>query len=227
MEIADAILLEGSEILEPMHLAHNAVGKYTHRSSGYLAMASQPKKFLATIYKIWMMRHVDVPPVIADALIAQLRGDESKLSRSKGKPGSKIPKRVRPKYVPVVANVNGCSARVTLMPAGSGRYRIQLNTAVRKAARADIGDVVRVDLQLDRASREARVPADLRLALKENPAARRAFDELTAGHRRHFIKWFDSAKGADTRIRRLGRAIDHLLERALSRRTKDDRRRRK
>jgi uncharacterized protein YdeI (YjbR/CyaY-like superfamily) len=86
---------------------------------------------------------------------------------------------------------------------------------------------VRVDLQLDRASREARVPADLRLALKENPAARRAFDELTAGHRRHFIKWFDSAKGADTRIRRLSRAIDHLLERALSRRTKDDRRRRK
>ena len=189
-------------------------------------MASQPKKFLATIYKIWMMRHVDVPPVIADALIAQLRGDESKLSRSKGKPGSKIPKRVRPKYVPVVANVNGCSARVTLMPAGSGRYRIQLNTALEGGTRGYRRRRAR-QLQLDRASREARVPADLRLALKENPAARRAFDELTAGHRRHFIKWFDSAKGADTRIRRLGRAIDHLLERALSRRTKDDRRRRK
>jgi hypothetical protein len=190
-------------------------------------MASQPKKFLATIYKIWMMRHVDVPPVIADALIAQLRGDGSKPSRNKGEPGSKIPKRVRPKYVPVVAIVNGCSARVTLMPAGSGCYRIQLNTALRKAARADSGDVVRVELRLDRGSRVEPVPADLRLALKENPAARRAFDELTAGHRRHFIKWFDSAKGADTRIRRLGRAIDHLLERALPRRTKDDRRRRK
>src|SRR5579863_4670616 len=133
-------------------------------------------RFQATIYKIWMMRHVDVPAEVADALIAQLRGDEGKPARSKGKPGSKTPTRARPKYVPVVANVNGCSARVTLMPAGSGRCRIQLNTALRKAARADVGDVVRVELQLDRASREARVPADLRLALKENPAARQAFD---------------------------------------------------
>ena len=179
-------------------------------------MVRQPKKFLATIYKIWLMRHVDVPADVADALIAQLHG-------SKSKPGSKNLKRARPKYVPVVAIVNGCSARVTLMPAGGGRYRIQLNTALRKAARADVGDVVRVELRLDRASRETPVPADLRLALKENPAARRAFDELTTGHRRHFIKWFDSAKGPDTRIRRLGQAIDHLLERALSRQTKHGR----
>jgi hypothetical protein len=192
-------------------------------------MASTRKsgRFLATIYKIWLMRHVDVPEEVADALIAQLRGDEDKPTRGKGKSGRKNPKRVKPKYVAVVANVNGCSARVTLMPAGGGRYRIQLNTALRKAARADVGDVVRIELRLDCASREAPVPADLRLALKENPAARRAFDEFTTGHRRHFIKWFDSAKGPDTRIRRLGRAIDFLLERALSRRTTLTRTRRK
>jgi hypothetical protein len=169
--------------------------------------------FLATIYKIWMMRHVDVPTDIADALVTQFRG-------SKDKPGNKNPKGVKPKYVPVVAVVNGCSARVTLMPAGGGRYRIQLNTALRKAARADVGDVVSIELRLDRASREEPLPADLRLALKENPAARAAFDELTTGHRRHFIKWFDSAKGTDTRIRRLGLAMDFLLQRALSRKAK-------
>ena len=98
-------------------------------------MPSQPKKFLATIYKIWMMRHVDVPAEVGDALTAQFRGNEGMQRRSKGKPGSKTAQRVRPKYVPVVAIVNGCSARVTLMPAGGGRYRIQLNTALRKAAR--------------------------------------------------------------------------------------------
>lgn len=194
-----------------------------------MTMASNRKTrpFVATIYKIWMMRHLDVPARIADSLIAQFRGGEGNATRRAGKSASQGSKRARPKYVPVVANVNGCSARVTLMPAGGGRYRIQLNTALRKAARADVGDVVRVELRLDRVSREEPVPADLRLALKENPAARQAFDELTTGHRRHFIKWFDSAKGPDTRIRRLGRAIDHLVERAISRRTKDDRRRRK
>src|SRR5271155_752929 len=183
-------------------------------------MVRQPKKFLATIYKIWLMRHVDVPADVADALIAQLHD-------SKSKPGSKNLKRARPKYVPVVAIVNGCSARVTLMPAGGGRYRIQLNTALRRAARADVGDVVRVELQPDRASREAPVPADLRLALKENPAARQAFDELTTGHRRHFIKWLDSAKGPDTPIRSLGQAFAPLFEHALSRRSKPPRPRRK
>jgi len=166
------------------------------------------------------MRHVDVPAEIADALIAQLPGDKCKPARRRGKSGSKNPMQVKPRYVPVVAAVNGCSARVTLMPAGGGRFRIQLNTALRKAARADVGDVVSVELRLDRASREEPVPPELRLALKENPAAREAFDELTMGHRRHFIKWFASAKGPDTRIRRLGQAIEHLLKRALSRRTK-------
>jgi hypothetical protein len=183
------------------------------------AMARQPKKFVATICKIWMMRHVDVPAGVAAALIAQLR-------RSTGKRAGDSRKPAKPKYVPVVAIVDGCSARVTLMPAGGGRYRIQLNTTLRKAARADAGDAVDVELRLDRASREEPVPADLCLALKENPAARRVFEELTTGHRRHFIRWFDSAKGANTRIRRLGRAIDFLLARALSRRSRAARTRR-
>jgi Bacteriocin-protection, YdeI or OmpD-Associated/Domain of unknown function (DUF1905) len=183
-------------------------------------MASQPKKFLGTIYKIWVMRHVDVPADVADALIARLHGRAGKGAGTAHKSPMKNLKPAKPKYVPLVAVVNGCSARVTLMPAGGGRYRIQLNTALRKAARADVGDVVRVELQLDRASREAPVPADLRLALKENPAARRVFEALATGHRRQFIKWFDSAKGTDTRIRRLGRAMDFLLARAVSRKSK-------
>jgi hypothetical protein len=185
------------------------------------------RPFLATIYKIWMMRHVDVPAEVADALIAQLRGGKGNPPGSAGKSASKSTTHAKSKYVPVVAIVNGCSARATLMPAGGGRYRIQLNTALREAACADVGDVVRVELQLDRASREAPVPADLRLALKENPTARQAFDELATGHRRQFIEWFDSAKGPDTRIRRLGRAIDVLLQRALSRQIKSVRTRRK
>lgn len=179
-------------------------------------MAPEARKFLATIYKIWMMRHVDVPPEIADALIKQLQGSKRTISIAK-RNTARSTKPEKPKYVPVVAIVNGRTARITLTPAGGGRYRIQLNTALRKAARADVGDVVGVELRLDLASRKLPVPADLHAALKEHPKARRAFAELPAGHRRHFIQWFGSAKGTDARIRRLGRAIDFLLERALLR----------
>jgi uncharacterized protein YdeI (YjbR/CyaY-like superfamily) len=92
---------------------------------------------------------------------------------------------------------------------------MQINTALRKAAHADVGDVLSIELRLDRESRELPVPADLRAALKEYPKARRAFDQLPPGHRRQYIKWFDSAKGPETRARRLGRAMEILLERAL------------
>jgi uncharacterized protein YdeI (YjbR/CyaY-like superfamily) len=91
---------------------------------------------------------------------------------------------------------------------------MQLNTALRKAARADAGDEVSVTLRLDRESREPTVPADLRVALKQNPEARKVFEELSTGHRRHIVDWFDSARGMDTRIRRLGFTIDFLLKRA-------------
>lgn len=189
-------------------------------------MPSRAHKFLATIYKIWMMRHVDVPPEIADALAKQLHASKHAPASAKRKP-PKSSKPAKPKYTPVVAIVNGRTARVTLTPASGGRYRIQINTALRKAARADAGEVVSVELRLDLASRELPVPADLRAALKEHSKARQAFEELPAGHRRHFIAWFDSAKGTDTRIRRLGRAIDFLLERALLRPPKSQRARRK
>jgi hypothetical protein len=190
-------------------------------------MKPSSQRFLATIYKIWMMRHVDVPADIADALVKQLHISRQCGATPAKRKAAKSAAPAKPKYIPVVAIVNGCSARVTLMPAGGGHYRIQLNTALRKAARADVGDVVSVALRLDLASRELPVPAELRAALKEHPQARQAFEQLTTSHRRHFIAWFDSAKGTETRIRRMGRAIDVLLERALLRQQKPPRGRRK
>lgn len=92
---------------------------------------------------------------------------------------------------------------------------MQINTKLRKAAQADVGDLVGVELRIDRESRELPLPADLKAGLKQHPKAWKAFQALAPGHRRHFIQWFDSAKSAEARDRRLNRAIDVLLERAL------------
>lgn len=154
---------------------------------------SNGRQFTATVYQIWLMRHVDVPKEIGDLL-----------EKESGK-----------KHIPVVAVVNGKSARTTLVPAGGGRFRLHLNRALRKAAGADAGDLVSVELRMDRASRERPVPLDLSAGLKRHPKAWRAFQGLAPGHRRHFIQWFDSAKSPAARERRLDRAIDVLLERAL------------
>lgn len=179
-------------------------------------------RFLATIYRIWMMRHVDVPEEVSSALMKQLQGEKqqgqqrAKKNEDRKKARSKEPeKRAKPKYIPVVAVVNGRSARTTLVPAGAGRYRLQINTEQRKAARADAGELIGVEVRLDLASRELPIPADLRAGLDGHPKARKAFEALPPGQRRQFLQWFDSAKAPETRRKRLVRAIDILLERAL------------
>jgi Bacteriocin-protection, YdeI or OmpD-Associated/Domain of unknown function (DUF1905) len=168
-------------------------------------MAPESCRFQATIYRIWMLRHVDVPQEIARELEKQL----VRHGRA-----SAQPKETKPKYIPVVAVVNGKLARTTLVPAGGGRFRMAINTALRKAAGADRGDLVGVELRLDRESRELPLPRDLEVGLKQHPKAWRAFQALPPGHRRQFIQWFDSAKSAEARGRRLNRAVDALLERA-------------
>jgi len=174
-----------------------------------------------------------VPEEVSSALVKELAtGSKGELS---GSSAGTIPERTsRPnrkpqkpsklmkpaeaakaRYIPVVAIVNGRTSRTTLVPAGDGRYRLQINTALRKAAHADVGDVVSVELRLDLESRDLPVPADLHAALREHPKARKAFETLATGHRRQFIKWFDSAKAPETRARRVTRAMDILLERAI------------
>lgn len=214
-------------------------------------MADKTHRFQATIYRIWMMRHVDVPDDVARQLQKQMRGanagrqgaqmKQSRVGRRAGptdraqlcaRPGASAgqaqPQPIqrgkssgresnarRPKYIPVVAIVNGKLARTTLVPAGGGRFRMQINTTLRKAARADTGDLVGVELRLDRESRELPLPADLHSALKAHPRAWTAFQNLAPGHRRQVIKYFDSAKSTAARSRRLARMVDFLLERAL------------
>jgi hypothetical protein len=156
-------------------------------------------RFIASVYRIWMMRHVDVPDAAVRSLLKQIGGKKEN----------------RTTYIPVVAIVNGKSVRTTLLPAGGGRYRMQFNATLRKAANADVGDSVGLELSLDRQSREIAVPRDLRDALKEHSKARKAFRESPPGYRRQIIKWMDSAKSMSARRRRIEIVIDRMLERAI------------
>ncbi|HKV49457.1 MAG TPA: YdeI/OmpD-associated family protein [Candidatus Acidoferrales bacterium] len=161
-------------------------------------------EFLATIYRIWMLRYVDVPDNAVVSLCPTKRSHHK--SKTNAQPN---------KYIPVIARVNGRAEPATLVPAGGGRYRMQFNAVLRKAAQADVGEVVRIELSLDRDSREQAVPADLRAELNRHPKAKRAFEEMPPGLRRQLLKWMDSAKGEATRMRRIEIVIDRMVERAI------------
>ena len=155
-----------------------------------------PGKFMASIYRIWMLRYVDVP----EEAISALKRDAGKTAA---------------KYIPVMATVNGRTVQTTLLPAGGGKYRMQFNATLRKAAGADVGDLVSVAIAFDRGSREISVPADLQSALRKHTKARKAFESLPPGHRRQFLKWMDEAKSEATRSKRIDVLIDRMLERAI------------
>jgi uncharacterized protein YdeI (YjbR/CyaY-like superfamily) len=161
---------------------------------------------MATIYKIWMMRHINVPDDIVSALRKQMGEPTSTAKRTAGK---------KSKYIPVITTVGGKSVRTTIVPAAGGKYRMQINTAQRQAAGVDWGDPVTVELRIDLASRAVPVPADLRAALAKHPKARQGFEGLPPGHRRQFLLWLGASKNPETRRKHLDRAIDHLVERAL------------
>src|ERR1700730_18564896 len=183
-------------------------------------MDHQAKKFLATIYKIWMMRHVDVRVDVADALIAEMQG-ATRRRAGKGAAAGNKRKQPKPKHIPVVATVNHCSTRTTLVPAGASRYRLQINTALRKAGgSSDAGDLIGVTLQLDTKPRDIAVPAELTSALKQYPKARKEVDQLPPGHRRQLLLYCLRAKSPKARAHVTERFLDHLHERALLRRPK-------
>lgn len=162
-------------------------------------------RFQAKMYKIWMMRHVNVPEEIGQALAMECAGKSAK--RRAG---------ALPKHVPVVTIVAGCSNRTTLVPAGGpGRYRLQIVTKQRQAAGADAGDLIGVTIKLDRESREIPVPGELRAALADHPRARKAFAKLPPGGRRQFLLFYLRAKSPRTRARATARLIEILLERSL------------
>jgi Bacteriocin-protection, YdeI or OmpD-Associated/Domain of unknown function (DUF1905) len=176
------------------------------REGWSMAAKTRLARFMAVIYKIWLMRHIDVPDEIAHELMGHLHASAT---------GARREKRAKANYIPVIATVGGKSTRTTIVPAGGGKYRMQINTAQRKAACVDWGDAVSVELRVDLASRVVPVPADLRAALAKHPKARKGFDEMPPGHRRQFLMWVASGKRPETRRKHLERAIDHLIERAI------------
>jgi Bacteriocin-protection, YdeI or OmpD-Associated/Domain of unknown function (DUF1905) len=110
--------------------------------------------------------------------------------------------RARP---PVKVTIRGHTWRTTPGVYGGVGY-IGLNRDVRAAAGADVGDRVRVAMELDTEPRTVSVPADLRDALAASNA-KESFDRLSFTHRREYVEWVESAKRAETRERRIAESV--------------------
>ena len=114
----------------------------------------------------------------------------------------------RGKRAPVVVTIGGHSYRSTIA-AYSGTYMLPLAAEHRAAAGVQAGQEVEVDVVVDDAPREVEVPEDLARALGEG-SARAEFDRLSYSNQRRIVLSIEGAKTAETRARRIGKAVAEL-----------------
>jgi len=113
------------------------------------------------------------------------------------------------KRPPVVVTICDHTYRSTVAPMG-GRYMIPLSAENRGAAGVAAGEEVDVAVELDAAPRAVTVPPDFAAALDRDPGVRQQFDGLSYSRQRQFVVGVEGAKTAETRQRRIDKAVAEL-----------------
>jgi hypothetical protein len=93
-----------------------------------------------------------------------------------------------------------------------GVFLLPISAENRGEAGVAAGDEVEVALELDTEPREVPVPDDLAAALADDDAARTEFERLPYSHQLRHVLAIEGAKAADTRQRRVTKAVEMLRE---------------
>jgi hypothetical protein len=115
------------------------------------------------------------------------------------------------KRPPVRVTINGHTYRNTVAVYG-GVFMLGVSAEHRAAAGVQAGDELDIDIELDTALREVDVPADFAAALDADADTRQRFDRLSYSHRLQHVNAIKQAKTAETRQRRIEKAISMLRE---------------
>lgn len=149
-------------------------------------MRAAPHVFAARIYKVGIIRFVDVPREVSRAL----------------GPGSA--------HLPVQGSVEGVPLRTTMVPAGNGCHRLAIHGDIYRKLRIDAGAVVEISIELDEESREPVLPPALVSGLKFSKFAAAEFRAMTTALRRQIVRYLTAAKSEATVERRVAKFIARL-----------------
>ena len=151
-------------------------------------MESEFHVFSGRIYKVGLIRYVDVP----DDISTKLDGGA---------------------HIPVAGEVDGVPLRTPLVSRGSGAYRLAIHGDIRKKLRVDSGAGVEVAIAVDEQSREPELPPVLALALRNAPRAQQKFRGMTTALRRQIVRYLTAVKTQETLERRVVKFVARLESR--------------
>ena len=124
-----------------------------------------------------------------------------------------IPERVsrvfqRKGYIPVRGRLNKDPFKGTLVPVGDGNYRLYINGRMRTQAGVDVGDRIKIELELDPQKRTIPMPRAFEQALEQDPGARSSFARLTPSRRKDILLYMNALKRPET----LQKVIDRVMK---------------
>jgi uncharacterized protein YdeI (YjbR/CyaY-like superfamily) len=93
-----------------------------------------------------------------------------------------------------------------------GEFKIPVSADVRKEAGVSAADEMDVDVELDTEPREVAMPTDFTDVLERDAKLRRSFEGLSRSKKRRLVDPIGQAKTAETRQRRIDKALDELRE---------------
>jgi len=145
--------------------------------------------FSGRIYKVGLIRFVDVPPEVSRALHCDAP------------------------HVAVCGEMDGIPFRTMLVSRGKGCYRLAIHGDIRKKLKIDAGGALEVALERDEEPREPVLPPALVLALRNSPKAQAVFRQMTTALRRQIVRYLVSVKQQVTFERRVTKMVRALEQR--------------
>lgn len=115
------------------------------------------------------------------------------------------------KRVKVKARFDGAEYRGSIVRMG-GRFWLGLTQSIRKTIGKNPGDLVEATVEKDEDERVIELPEGFKLALEQNPAAQAYFARLSYSHKKEYSQWITEAKKSETRIARIEKAIQMLID---------------
>lgn len=112
---------------------------------------------------------------------------------------------------PVRATINDYTYRSSIAWMGD-RFMLSVSNEVRARSGVNAGETVDIDIELDTEPREVDLPNDFAEALAADPTAQAFFSGLSYSNKRRIVEPIGQAKAAETRQRRIVKAIATLHE---------------
>lgn len=110
----------------------------------------------------------------------------------------------------VEGTLNGAPIKTVLEPDGKKSHWLNVDKGMLKAAGAQVGDRVTLEVESCKDWIEPEVPADLKAALEATPDAYATWLDTTPMARWDWVRWMRATKSAATRAKRIANACDML-----------------